>query len=114
MLREMVQETRLSARDFVYPLFVTHGRNVQLEIAPMPGMYQLSLDRLLPEISTVVDLGIPAVLLFGIPRVKDAEGSEAHVVMSAVQRAAQFKGNCRARCTCGGCVWIVSLWIDYG
>jgi len=87
MLREMVQETRLSARDFVYPLFVTHGRNVQLEIAPMPGMYQLSLDRLLPEIATVVDLGIPAVLLFGIPRAKDAEGSEAYDANGIIQEA---------------------------
>jgi porphobilinogen synthase len=83
----MVQETRLSARDFVYPLFVTYGRNVQLEIAPMPGMYQLSLDRLLPEIATVVDLGIPAVLLFGIPRTKDAEGSEAYDANGIIQEA---------------------------
>jgi len=87
MLREMVQETRLSARDFVYPLFVTHGRNVQQEIAPMPGIYQLSLDRLLLEIATVVDLGIPAVLLFGIPRNKDAEGSEAYDANGIIQEA---------------------------
>ena len=87
ILREMVQETRLSARDFVYPLFVTHGRNVQQEIAPMPEMYQLSLDRLLPEIATVVDLGIPAVLLFGIPRTKDAEGSEAYDANGIIQEA---------------------------
>jgi len=83
----MVQETRLSARDFVYPLFVTHGRNVQQEIAPMPGIYQLSLDRLLLEIATVVDLGIPAVLLFGIPRSKDAEGTEAYDANGIIQEA---------------------------
>ena len=87
MLREMVQETRLSARDFVYPLFVTHGRSVQQEIAPMPGIFQLSLDRLLLEIATVVDLGIPAVLLFGIPRSKDAEGSEAYDANGIIQEA---------------------------
>jgi porphobilinogen synthase len=87
MLREMVQETRLSARDFVYPLFVTHGRNVQQEIAPMPGIYQLSLDRLLLEVATVVDLGIPAVLLFGIPRSKDSEGSEAYDANGIIQEA---------------------------
>ncbi len=87
MLREMVQETRLSARDFVYPLFVTHGRNVQQEIAPMPGIYQLSLDRLLLEIASLVDLGIPAVLLFGIPRSKDAEGSEAYDANGIIQEA---------------------------
>jgi len=87
MLREMVQETRLSARDFVYPLFVTHGRSVQQEIAPMPGIFQLSLDRLLLEIATVVDLGIPAVLLFGIPRSKDADGSEAYDANGIIQEA---------------------------
>ncbi len=87
MLREMVQETRLSTRDFVYPVFVTHGRNVQLEIEPMPGTYQLSLDRLLMEIATIVDLGIPAVLLFGIPSSKDAEGSEAYDPNGIIQEA---------------------------
>ncbi len=86
-MRRIAQETRLSASDFIYPLFVTHGRNVQAGIEPMPDMYQLSLDRLILEISAVVELGIPAVLLFGIPRRKDAVGSEAYEPNGIVQEA---------------------------
>ncbi len=86
-LRRMVVETRLSVDDLIYPLFVTHGRNVQAEIPPMPGICQLSLDRLLPEIGSVVDLGIPAVLLFGIPSSKDPQGSEAYEPNGIVQEA---------------------------
>ena len=86
-LRDMARETRLSTSDFIYPLFVTHGRYVQAEIDPMPGMFQLSLDRLLLEIGAVVELGIPAVLLFGIPRRKDAMGAEAYEPNGIVQEA---------------------------
>ena len=86
-MRRIAQETRLSASDFIYPLFVTHGRNVQAGIEPMPDMYQLSLDRLILEIGAVVELGIPAVLLFGIPRRKDAVGSEAYEPNGIVQEA---------------------------
>ena len=86
-LRNVARETRLSASDFIYPLFVTHGRNVQAEIEPMPGMYQFSLDRLIPEIGAVVELGIPGVLLFGIPRKKNAVGSEAYEPGGIVQEA---------------------------
>jgi len=86
-LRRLTTETRLSVSDFVYPIFVTHGRNVQEEIGPMPGVYRFSLDRLLPEIGSVVELGIPSVLLFGIPAHKDAEGSEAYEANGIVQEA---------------------------
>ena len=86
-LRRVINETRLSIDDFVYPLFVTHGRNVQTEIGPMPGIYQLSLDRLLPEIENIVELGIPSVLLFGIPSRKDHVGSEAYEINGIVQEA---------------------------
>ena len=86
-LRDMVQETRLSVSDLIYPLFVTHGRDVRAEIDPMPGVYHLSLDRLIPEIGSVMELGIPAVLLFGIPETKDAVGSEAARDDGVVQRA---------------------------
>ncbi len=77
-LRHMVQETRLSVDELIYPLFVTHDRDVRNEIDPMPGIYQLSLDNLISEIGTVAELGIPAVLLFGIPARKDALGTEAY------------------------------------
>ena len=86
-LRRMTQETRLSVSDFIYPIFVTHGRDVRNEIGPMPGIYQLSLDHLISEIGEVVDLGIPAVLLFGIPAEKDALGSEAYEPGGIVQEA---------------------------
>ncbi|MFQ5860584.1 MAG: porphobilinogen synthase [Dehalococcoidia bacterium] len=86
-LRGMVRETHLSVKDLLYPLFVTHGRNVREAIGPMPGCYQLSLDHLLAEVTEVADLGIPGVLLFGIPAVKDAQGSEAYGEHGIIQEA---------------------------
>lgn len=86
-LRGLAQETRLSVGDFIYPLFVTHGRDVTEEIAPMPGCYQLSLDKLLDETSQVADMGIPGVLLFGIPASKDPLGTEAYDPHGIVQEA---------------------------
>lgn len=86
-IRQMVQETRLSASDFIYPLFVTHGRDVRAEIPPMPGIHQLSLDQLIQEVGEVSDLGIKSVLLFGIPASKDAEGTEAYAPSGIIQEA---------------------------
>ena len=86
-LRRMAQETRLSVSDFIYPFFVTHGRGVKREIDPMPGIHQFSLDYLLAEIADVVRLGIPAVLLFGIPARKNATGTEAYEPNGIVQEA---------------------------
>jgi porphobilinogen synthase len=83
----MVQETRLSPGDFIYPIFVTHGRDVRNEIGPMPGIYQLSLDHLITEVGQANDLGIPAVLLFGIPAKKDPLGKEAYEPAGIVQEA---------------------------
>jgi porphobilinogen synthase len=83
----MARETRITVDDLIFPLFVTHGRNVRAEIDPMPGMYQLSLDHLIPEIGTIAELGIPAVLLFGIPEKKDAVGTEAYEPNGIVQEA---------------------------
>ncbi|PZC46560.1 MAG: porphobilinogen synthase [Chloroflexi bacterium] len=74
----MVSETSVSVDDFIYPLFLAHGRDVKEPIPPMPGIFQLSLDMLLPEIDEITALGIPAVLLFGLPSSKDALGSEAY------------------------------------
>ena len=86
-MRRMTRETRLSVDDFVYPIFVTHGRDVRNEIGPMPGMYQLSLDQLIAEVGEVSELGIPAVLLFGIPADKDPLGTEAYEPGGIVQEA---------------------------
>lgn len=86
-IRRMVQETRLSVSDFIYPLFVTHGRDVRSEIPPMPGIYQLSLDQLIQEVGEASDLGINSVLLFGIPASKDPEGTEAYASGGIIQEA---------------------------
>jgi porphobilinogen synthase len=74
-LRRMVRETRLATDDLIYPLFVRHGSNIQRPIGSMPGNYQWSVDRLAREAESIAELGIPAVLLFGIPDHKDAAGS---------------------------------------
>ena len=86
-LRSLVRETRLSPLDFVYPLFVTHAEGVRREIESMPGQYQLSLDQLRREAEELRSLGIPAVLLFGLPAAKDDLGSEAYQEDGIVQRA---------------------------
>ena len=86
-LRTLSQETRLSASDFIYPMFVCHGRDVREPIEPMPGCYQLSLDHILAEVTEVAQLGIPGVLLFGIPQSKDPRGLEAYDEQGIVQEA---------------------------
>ncbi len=86
-LRALVRETRLSPQDFVYPIFVTHGRNVRREIASMPRQYHLSLDQLPGEAAELQSLGIPGVLLFGLPAAKDEAGSEAYAPDGIVQQA---------------------------
>ena len=86
-IRRMVRETSLSAADLVMPLFVTEGRGVRKPIASMPGNHQLSIDRLVEEVQELYELGVPAVILFGIPAHKDAEGSDATSDEGIVQRA---------------------------
>ena len=86
-LRRLVRETKLSVDDFIYPLFVCPGKNVRREIESMPGNYQLSVDQLVEECRRVRDLGIPGILLFGIPERKDEIGSEACSEGGIVQRA---------------------------
>ena len=87
MLRLMTQETSFSVRDFVYPIFVTHGRDVHKPVEPMPGVYHLSVDRLVQEAAEVSRLGIPSVLLFGLPEHKDARGTEAYDPQGIIQEA---------------------------
>jgi porphobilinogen synthase len=83
----MVRETRVSPDDFIYPLFITHGRGVRNEISSMPGIAQLSVDLAAAEAKEAYQLGIPAVLLFGIPRKKDPRGSEAYSRSGIIQQA---------------------------
>jgi porphobilinogen synthase len=76
-IRRMVRETSLSVDDLIYPLFVAAGRKIRKEISSMPGIFQLSVENLAKEVKEVRGLGIPAILLFGIPAKKDPVGSDA-------------------------------------
>jgi porphobilinogen synthase len=86
-LRRLVRETRLSPEGFVYPLFVVSGSGVRNAIPSMPGQHQLSVDQLPAEAAELRALGIPAVLLFGIPSAKDEPGSGAYAGDGIVQQA---------------------------
>ncbi len=86
-LRRLVRETRISLEQVIYPLFVTVGSGVQEPIGSMPGQYRWSLDRLAPEIESIAAMGIPAVLLFGLPADKDEEASGAWHDHGIVQEA---------------------------
>jgi porphobilinogen synthase len=86
-IRDMVRETRLTTRGLVYPMFICPGTGVRTEISSMPGIYQQSADRFVEECREVQSLGIPAVILFGIPERKDERGSEAASSTGVVQRA---------------------------
>jgi porphobilinogen synthase len=85
--RSMVRETELSTNDFIYPLFVVPGTKVRREVKSMPGVFQLSIDELVRECANVKSLGIPAVILFGIPAHKDELASEAYDEAGIVQMA---------------------------
>jgi porphobilinogen synthase len=86
-LRRMVRETTLEPSDFVYPLFVMEGRGERRPIASMPGIFNLSVDTAVAEAKTAYALGIPAVILFGIPDHKDAEGTQAYAANGIIPRA---------------------------
>jgi porphobilinogen synthase len=87
LLRKMVRETALRADDFMLPLFTVHGRGVREPIGSMPGQYRLSIDELLKECKDAASMGIPAVLLFGLPQDKDPRGSEAYAEDGIIQQA---------------------------
>ncbi len=88
-LRQLVQETTLTPNDFILPLFITPGTNVRQEISSLQGQYHLSVDQATEEARAIADLGIPAVLLFGLPEQKDAVGREAYSPSGVIQQAAQ-------------------------
>jgi porphobilinogen synthase len=87
LLRKMVRETSLASDDLIYPLFVVHGRGLRQPIASMPGQHRLSVDEVVKEAKDAASMGIPAVLLFGIPEDKDLHGSEAYADEGIVQQA---------------------------
>ncbi len=86
-LRRLVRETHLRPEDFIYPMFAVPGDKVREEVPSMPGVYRLSAEHLVREAREAADLGVPAVLLFGLPRKKDETGSEAASPRGTVQQA---------------------------
>ena len=89
-IRRLVQETKLSVDDFIYPLFIEEGIGISSEIPSMPGINRYSLDRVSKELDEVVKLNIPAVLLFGIPSNKDDVGTETWNDNGIIQKAIRF------------------------
>ena len=86
-IREMVRETSLSVKDFIAPLFVKHGQGIKDPISTMPGQYQFSVDTIVKEAEELWGLGIPSIILFGLPDKKDAEGSRSWAEDGIVQQA---------------------------
>ncbi|MCK4777459.1 MAG: porphobilinogen synthase, partial [Actinomycetia bacterium] len=86
-LRRMIRETSISVDDLIYPLFVVSGKNIKEEVISMPGVYRYSVDMIAEEAKQVYDLGIPAVILFGIPEKKDMAASGAYDENGIVQQA---------------------------
>ena len=89
-IRRLVRETKLSVDDLIYPLFIEAGENIKKEIPSMPGIYRYSLDRIDEELKEVIDLNIPAVLLFGIPSEKDEVGSDTWNENGVIQTAIKY------------------------
>ena len=86
-IRRLVRETKLTIDDFIYPMFIVEGNNIKKEVPSMPNVFQMSIDIMEEELKEVQDLGIPGVMLFGIPDKKDALGSGAYDDQGIVQRA---------------------------
>jgi porphobilinogen synthase len=86
-LRDMVRETNITTKDFIFPLFVKYGKGIKDPIPSIPGHYHFSADTVAKEAEEVCSLGIPAVLIFGLPEKKDATGSYAYKEDEAVQMA---------------------------
>jgi len=89
-LRKMVRETELQVHDLIYPLFVVEGEGIKAEIPSMPGVFHYSLDLLEAEIKEIHALGIPSVILFGVPEHKDSHGTEAYSEQGIVQQATKL------------------------
>lgn len=87
IVRDMIRETEITKNDLIYPLFAVPGMNVKNPVKSMPGVFQLSVDNLVEDCKEVRDLGIPAVILFGIPEHKDEKGSEAYAPDGIIQKA---------------------------
>src|SRR5580658_10302626 len=89
LMRGFVRETQVSTHGLIYPMFVCAGTSVRKEVGSMPGIFQQSVDKFLEECREVEQLGVPAIILFGIPEKKDAVGSEGYAADGVVQRAVE-------------------------
>src|SRR5690625_4381506 len=89
-IRSLVRETNVTVDDLIYPLFVVEGKNIKNEVPSMPGVFQLSLDYLADEMKEVMELGIKAVMLFGVPEEKDETGTGAFSDQGIVQEATKL------------------------
>lgn len=87
IVRDMVRETHVHREDLIYPLFVAPGTNYKKEVSSMPNVFQMSIDNIVEECKAVADLGVPAVILFGIPEHKDETGSDAYDPHGIIQEA---------------------------
>lgn len=87
IIRRMVRENQVNLSDLIYPMFVCEGQGVKTEVSSMPGVYNLSIDNFVKELAQVVELGVPGVILFGIPAEKDSVGSGAYAEDGIVQKA---------------------------
>lgn len=87
VIRDMVRETSLSVKDFIAPIFVRYGKDIKEPIPSMPGQYRFSVDKVMDEVKEIWDIGIPAIILFGIPEKKDSIGSSSWVEDGIVQQA---------------------------
>lgn len=90
VIRAMVRENHLSVNDFIYPLFIEEGENIHTEISSMPGIFRFSIDQIDAELRELKDLGIPSLMLFGIPKKKDAIGSSSWNEQGIVQQAMRY------------------------
>lgn len=86
-VRDLIRETQLSINDFVFPLFVKHGKDLKKPIASMPGQFQFSIDTLEEEVKSIAALGIKSIILFGIPECKDAAGTDSYSEQGIIQKA---------------------------
>lgn len=89
-MRALVKETDVTVNDLIYPMFIIEGDNIKNEVSSMPGVFQISLDHLANEITEIYHLGIRAVMLFGIPKEKDEEGTGAYAADGIVQQATRL------------------------
>ncbi len=85
--RRLIRETKISVDDLIYPLFVVHGKGIKREILSMPGNFHWSIDRLKDEVREIEELGIPGIILFGIPKKKDEVASEAYAEDGIIQQS---------------------------